>query len=138
MKKSKDYTWLLYAIILAIAVLASSCGSNEPQPEITITQVDTTIEYPYTWDSIKYNRIITSIDGETTSIEFDITVRFNEEFIEIINNEFPKEGPVIWIGGWTDKATFTIDDNLGTVKINHNTGFMTIHYNGGMKEIYTH
>lgn len=136
MKKQNDYAWLLYAIILAIAVLASSCGDSNESP--TIVEIPQTTEYPYDWDSVKYNRIISSIGGETTSIEYDITVKFNEEFIEIVNNEFPKEEPIIWIGGWTDKATFTIDNNLGTIIINHNTGFMTINYNGVMKEIYTY
>lgn len=138
MKKVKDFSWLLYAIILAIAVLASSCGSNEPQPEITITQVDTKIEFPYTWDSIKYNRIIINTDDKTTSIELDTKVTFNEEFIEIVYENSLGNEPIIWIGGWTDKTTFTIDNNLGTIIINHNTGFMTIHYNHGMKEIYTY
>jgi hypothetical protein len=138
MKKSKDYAWLLYLIIAFIVILASSCGSNEPKPEITITQADVSIEYPYQWDSIKYNRIISSIGGETTSINFDITVKFNEEFVEIINNEFPNEEPIIWIGGWKDKMTFEIGNNRGTATVNHKNGFMTIHYNGGMTEIYTH
>ena len=29
MKQSKDYSWLLYVIIIAIAVLASSCGTTD-------------------------------------------------------------------------------------------------------------
>ena len=29
MKRSKDYSWLLYAMILAIAFLASSCGTPQ-------------------------------------------------------------------------------------------------------------
>lgn len=130
-----------FVLIGLVILILTSCSESPKSPESTITidLRDTTItKYPYTWDSVKYDRIISHINDSTTSLKFDITVRFNEEFIEIINNEFPKEEPVIWIGGWKDKMTFIIDNNVGVVIINHNTGFMTIHYNGGMKEIYTH
>lgn len=125
---------IAFLMMIGIAILASSC-SDEPQPEITITQVDNTI--PYNWDTIHYTRIISSIGGETTSLNFNIKVTFNEEFIEIVNTEF-KEDPIIFVGRWSNKYTFIIDNNYGVATVNLKTGFMTIIYQGDMKEIYTH
>jgi hypothetical protein len=132
---------ITFLMMLGIAILASSCGdSNEPQPEITITQVNTTIDtvsYPYTWDTVHYDRLIAVVNNDATSMNFDLTVKFNEEFIEIINNDY-EDNSVIFIGRWTDKSRFVIDNNLGVAIINLKTGFMTINYNDGKKEIYTH
>lgn len=135
---------ITFLMMLGIAILALACGSNkEPQPVSTITQVDKTIDtisYPYTWDTAHYDRIISCIQGEATSLDYDITITFNEEFIEITNNEFDsyEDNSVIFIGHWTNKYTFVIDNNFGVATVNLKTGFMTINYNDGKKEIYTH
>lgn len=138
MKKKFDYQFIIWIVVFTIAILASSCGENtNDQPEITITQVDTNIEYPYEWDTINYSRIISYVSSVTTSMNMNIHVQFNEEFVEIASIEM-KEEPVIYIGRWTDQTTFIIDNNVGVININLKTGYMTINYNGGMKEIYTH
>lgn len=128
---------ITFLMMLGIAILASSCGSNEPQPETTTSTIDT-ISYPYTWDAVHYDRIISVISGEATSLDYNLTVTFNEEFIEMVDNDTNIKIRVIFIGNWTNKYTFVIDNNLGVATINLKTGFMTINYNDGKKEIYTH
>jgi len=126
---------ITFLMMIGLAILASSC-SNEQNLQKQTTQVEI-LDYPYEWDTVHYNRIISSVNSETTSIKFDIKVTFNEEFVEIVNIEFVEE-PIIFIGRWTDKCTFIIDNNFGVVSINLSTGFMTIVYQGDIKEIYTH
>ena len=138
MKKSKDYAWLLYVIIAIIVFLASSCGTK-PQTIATKSPVDTlTTDYPYTWDTVKYNRIISYINGEATSLKYNLSVMFNEEFIEITDNDLDLETKVIFVGHWSNKHTFIIDNNYGVCTVNLKTGYMTIRYQDNKKEIYTH
>lgn len=123
---------MLYALIIVIAIGAYMCGNSEPQVNPEITEV----QYPYEWDTVSYNRIISYVGYETTSLNFNIKVTFNEEFIEIVNTEFT-EDPIIFIGRWTNKYTFVIDDNKGVITVNLKTRFMTIQYQNNIKEIYT-
>ena len=138
MKKQKDYAWLLYVIIAIIVFLASSCGTK-PQTIAAKSPVDTlTTDYPYTWDTVKYNRIISYINGEATSLKYNLSVMFNEEFIEITDNDLDLETKVIFVGRWSNKYTFIIDNNYGVATVNLKTGYMTIRYQDNKKEIYTH
>lgn len=128
-------------MMLGIAILASSCGSNEElQPSASYAQIVMvdTIDYVYTWDTVYYNRLISIIDGEATSLDYNLSVSFNEEFIEIVDNDAEIKSNIIFIGRWTNKCTFVIDNNFGIIIVNLKTGFMTINYKDGKKEIYTH
>ena len=146
MKRSTAVT-LSFLLVLGLTALitAVACSSsNDLQPQTTITGASTTtvdtIEYPYEkWDTMYYTRIISYVLGEATSLDYNLLVKFNEEFIEIIDTDNIDFPPLVYVGRWkTDKCTFTIDDNYGIVTVNHKTGFMTIRYGDGKKEIYTH
>ena len=138
---------LLFLLVLGLTILitAASCSSSSdlrPQTAITsssITSVDT-IEYPYEkWDTMYYSRMISYINGEASSIDYDkLTVVFNEEFIEITDHQLGEQPTLIYVGHWTNKFTFIIDNNYGVVTVNLKTGYMTIRYGSYSKEIYTH
>lgn len=129
---------ITFLMMIGLAILASSCGTK-PQTIAAKSPVDTlTTDYPYTWDTVKYNRIISYINGEATSLDYDLSVMFNEEFIEITDNDTDIKTIVIFVGHWSNKYTFIIDNNYGVCTVNLKTGYMTIRYQDNKKEIYTH
>lgn len=137
-------TFLMIIGIVILITAAPSCSTSndlQPQTATATTNVDTiAMDYPYEWDTMHYNRIISYINGSATSMKYNLTVTFNEEFIQIVDNDLKSYGDenLIFVGHWTNKYTFVIDDNHGVATINLKTGYMTIRYSDYTKEIYTH
>jgi hypothetical protein len=127
MKQNKDYAWVLYLFILAIAVLASSCKDKPKTIPID--------SYPYQWDTAHYSRILCSKNKVSSVVNIPTVVKFKKKSIEIHDADFMDESVVILTGEWTSFVKFSADSGA-SVFVGPITHEMSITYRDGTKEIY--
>lgn len=99
----KDFQWAIWLFIIAVSILASSCGERRPtigeQNRKARTTQDSVYKntYPYEWDKITYNR--RKIDGQVDSSRYNCV--FHEEYVDI-------DHQIIANGDWLNKHTFSL------------------------------